>query len=357
MENAFWRGRVYTAAEVSQSYELEKEIRKASGRKELICTDPDCPNPILKYCHGEIKNAYFAHLDNCDCDYATFDKENTQLLRQVKRTIYENFTERGFDVQLEVKLLPHHYTHLLFTLDNDKKIAVELGTQRTTANKIENLSKQYNAIGIESRWIVISNSQVPTKENETFFVKRYLLNESALKDVLILSWDGTEITQYIVDPNRYLFRGSPLHSDNYPDIYLETGGLSDLVFEDDILTLGGFHARYNEWLTRKQNAFNKKINQLEEEAKIREKRMREHNSLSYKYEPYNKRYNHTYSYKKDCPKAEPGMKLMHKQYGELTIIEVKECGAKTIITVEDKNGEVSSKTWNILWEMNMIEIV
>ena len=94
MENAMWNGRVYTATEVSQSYELEKEIRKASARRELKCTDPDCPNPILKYCHGEIKNPYFAHLNNCNCDYAEFDKGNTQLMRSVKRNLYEIFVAK-----------------------------------------------------------------------------------------------------------------------------------------------------------------------------------------------------------------------------------------------------------------------
>ena len=87
MENALWNGKLYTAAEIAESYELEKSVRKASGRKELRCPDADCPSPVLRYCHGEIKSAFFAHLDNCTCDYAEFDKENTQLMRKVKRTI------------------------------------------------------------------------------------------------------------------------------------------------------------------------------------------------------------------------------------------------------------------------------
>ena len=118
MEYAIWNGKLYTATEIAESYELEKTIRKASRRKELRCVDTDCSSPILRYCHGEIKCAFFAHLDNCTCDYAEFDKGNTPLMRQVKRTICDNFASRGFDVQLEVKLLPRHYTHLLFTMPN-----------------------------------------------------------------------------------------------------------------------------------------------------------------------------------------------------------------------------------------------
>lgn len=275
MENALWNGQLYTAAEVAESYELEKSIRKASGRKELKCPDVDCPSPILRYCHGEIKSAFFAHLDNCACDYAEFDKENTHLMRKVKRIIYDSFIAQGYDVQLEVKLLPRHYTHLLFNLLSGKRIAVELGTQRTTANRIDYLSAQYAAIGIDVKWIVISNFQTPVKENETFFIKRYILNESKRKDILVLNWDGSEITQYVVDPNKYLYRGNPLHSDNYPDIYSETADLSELILDNEELTIRGFHSRYDEWLVRKRAAFEKRMAQLAAETALREKRMRE----------------------------------------------------------------------------------
>lgn len=268
MENALWNGKLYTATEIAESYELEKSIRKASGRKELRCPDADCSSPVLRYCHGEIKGAYFAHLDNCTCDYAEFDKENTQLIRKVKRIIYESFVAQGYDVQLEEKLLPRHYTHLLFAMPSGKKIAVELGTQRTTANQIDDFSEQYAAIGIDVKWIVISNSQTLVKENETFFLKRYLLNESRRKDILVLNRDGTEITQYIVDPNKYLYRGNNVYSDNYPEIYSESAGLDALVFEEHELTIRGFHSRYNEWLIRKRAAFDKKLAHMEEKAKL-----------------------------------------------------------------------------------------
>ena len=334
MENAMWNGRVYTATEVSQSYELEKEIRKASGRRELKCTDPDCSNPILKYCHGEIKNPYFAHLNNCSCDYAEFDKGNTQLMRTIKRTLYETFVAKGYNVQFEVKVLPHHYTHLLFTIEDGKKIAVELGTQRTTANKIEALLAQYDNMGIECRWIVISDSNIPTNEDKTFFIKRYQLNESKLKDLLIINLEGTEVTQYIIDPNQYLFRWQPLHSENYPDYYLETGALTDLVFENDALTLAGFHGRYNEWLKKKKKAFDKKVAQLEDQFF---KQTNSHRLLQ------------------SGPKV--GMKVRHKSYGILTILGVEKRIDKTIITVKDTNGEISTKTWEVLVDKKQINIV
>ena len=99
-----------------------------------------------------------------------------------------------------------------------------------------------------------------------------MLNEGKRKDVLILNWEGTEITQYVVDPNQYLYRGGSIHSKNYPDMYLETSALSNLVFEDGELSIEGFYARYNEWLVRKRRAFDKKIAQIEEEARKQKER-------------------------------------------------------------------------------------
>ena len=54
MENALWNGKVILASEIAKDYLLEKEIRKASGRKEIFCPDPECHNNILTKNHGKI---------------------------------------------------------------------------------------------------------------------------------------------------------------------------------------------------------------------------------------------------------------------------------------------------------------
>ena len=74
MENAIWNGRTLVACEVAENYEEEKEVRKASYSGELRCPDEGCLSPILKYCHGEIREPYFAHRDNAECDYVLFEK-------------------------------------------------------------------------------------------------------------------------------------------------------------------------------------------------------------------------------------------------------------------------------------------
>ena len=64
-----------------------------------------------------------------------------------------------------------------------------------------------------------------------------------------------------------------------------------------------------------------------------------------------------YLSQQERPEAVVGMKLLHEDYGELTIIEVDNRVDKTIIRVVDSNGETSSKTWNILWAYNKIKII
>lgn len=103
MEFALWNGQKISAMHVAEDYKTEKSIRMASGNGKLKCPDPRCQHPILKYCYGDIKGAYFAHRNNENCDYAVFDRTNTDVVRNMRRTLYEHFKSTGYDVQLEEK--------------------------------------------------------------------------------------------------------------------------------------------------------------------------------------------------------------------------------------------------------------
>ena len=185
--------------------------------------------------------------------------------RSIRRAIYENFKNNGYHVRPEVKILAHHYTHLLFDMENGRRIAVEIETQHLSANKIDKLTDEYNKQDIAVKWIVVGNTNKQLRENQTFFLKRYQLNESKNKDLLVVSWDGTEVVQCKIDPNRYEYNGEVIRSKNYPEIYKEYAALDNLTFEDDELSFGGFRKRYEEWLIKKRTAFNKKVVQLKEE--------------------------------------------------------------------------------------------
>lgn len=265
MENAVWKNETLIASEIAKDYKKEKDVRKASGRKELLCPDPECRNKILKYCHGEIKSPYFAHVNNDFCDYAVFDSHNTNIMKTVRSTLYEHFLTLGYKIKPEVKILPHHYTHLLIELNSNSKIAIEIATQNISANKIDQLTEEYKKAGIPVKWIVIGDTNHPIKENHTFFIKRYALNESANKDLIVVDSDGKTATQYKADVSEYLYKGREVRSINYPDTYCEVKPISDLRIEIEELTFSGFYERYKLWHAKKTNAFHNKINKLQQQ--------------------------------------------------------------------------------------------
>ena len=71
MERAIWNNKEYYAFDIMEDFALETEVRKVSS-KELYCPDPCCKKPVLRYCHGDVKDAYFAHLENEECDYGKY---------------------------------------------------------------------------------------------------------------------------------------------------------------------------------------------------------------------------------------------------------------------------------------------
>lgn len=275
MENAIKDDKFVLAADISEDYELEKSIRKSSSLKELRCPDPDCQNPILRYCHGEIKGAYFAHITNKNCDYASFDKENTSVMRDLKRLIYHHFKSRGYKVFLEVKILQHHYTHLLLEMDDGSSLAIEIGTQQATASKVDLLTKAYTEKNVAVQWLVIGNTETIIRERHTYHMKRYLFNESTTGDLITINEAGTKVSQQRADFEEHTYYGSHVILEGYPDSYYECGTLDDLVFEGASITFFGFNERYNEWRIKKRAKFDSIIDQYTTRSRLisSEKRM------------------------------------------------------------------------------------
>ena len=263
MEYAVWNGVTYLASEVSKSFAFEEKIKLANKLKELKCPDKDCPNPVLRYCHGEVRGPYFAHVNHCDCVYHLFDGQNTQTIRNITQAIYDYFNSKGVYVQSEIKILPRHYTNLLFTMADGSRTAIEFGTQKTPVERVTSLSKQYENNGIKVQWIVISNRQKVVEENKTYFFKRFAINNNSKKDVLMINESGTSIMQYVMDEKTYLYKGKTYASKNYPNYYAKTGSLFDLAFDENGLTIRDFHERCQEWLDKKIRAFEKKIKQMD----------------------------------------------------------------------------------------------
>ena len=268
MEFALWNGKKISASHIAENYKTEKCIRIASSNGELKCPDPACQHPILKYCHGDIKDAYFAHRNNENCDYALFDASNTDIIRNVRKTLYQHFRMIGYNVQLEEKVLPHHYTHLLIQTDDGQKVAIEIGHQNLTATYVDRLDSEYQKANIPVIWIVIGETGKEIVENQIGFIKRYQLNESQSGSLLVINEQCSEITQYKIDPNSYIYRGQNMKSKNYPEIYQKSASVQHLIMHGTEPALCGFDAEYSIWLKHKQKAFQKLVSTKENTERL-----------------------------------------------------------------------------------------
>ncbi len=274
MEFALWRGKKISASDVSADYSYETKVRSVSS-KELLCPDPNCANPILRYCHGDKKDAYFAHVCNENCDYSEYDRDTPSEIKLVCKRLYYHLASLGYNVQMEVKVLEHHYTHILITTSDNERIAIELGNQRTSEKYIERITQEYKNAGISVQWIVIDSLDAPQGEDRVYWLKRYILNESTNNDLIIIEPETYRVGQYKIDEKRYFAGGREIESRNYPKTYMQESYIKDIVFENKGITLEGFLDSYNLWFEKKNKMFQIRKKELEKISALKKKQQDE----------------------------------------------------------------------------------
>lgn len=252
MEKVIWKSENIYASAVKESYELEKLIREASAKGELLCPDINCENPVLKYCHGNKRRPYFAHRYISLCDYDRYDRNNSESINNVKYLIFNQLTQKGVKIDIDKKVFEHQYAHLV-VFGDDGYLAVELASDSVTSRKINRLSDQYKANGVSVQFLVIGNDVLLEDESDSNFIRRFSLNETFNNNLLVINEEGTEIYQYRLDSFKYTYCGAQLS--NYQSIYYEKADFEELAFEDGILTICGFGDRYNSWFDEKQRRY------------------------------------------------------------------------------------------------------
>lgn len=232
MKKALWNGNVIWANEISKNHLVEEQIRRASSNSKLLCTDPECDSPTLRYCHGDKKAPYFAHKKICNCDYAKFDKEQKPEYETLTCLLKEHFEKSGYIVSLEEKLIQGHYSPFVITLDN-KQIAFEYTTPRITLKHIEYLEKAYSYKNILLQWIIVDTKTHNSYENELCCIKRHLVN-SSLYDNSFIQFNPTNNTLYQCKLNTVrgfkLFDKTDIPFDN---LFLNETKLSTINFDKD----------------------------------------------------------------------------------------------------------------------------
>ncbi|MBQ6727327.1 MAG: hypothetical protein IJQ87_00070 [Clostridia bacterium] len=263
MDKAFLNNKIVSAYDISLNYEREKAVRKDSRNKKILCIDSDCKNPVLRYCHGDKKQAYFAHLSNTDCDYDRFDKNDNEIFKKLRITLSSHFSNLGYKVETEYKILDHHYSPI-FCSKGSESFVVEMGNSKTTSGFVEKIKQEYSLKNISVKWLVVGEETLLLKENGVSFLKRYLLNESKNNDFILV--DGNEIIQYRFDKNVYSLS-------NYQEIYNEKASIQDLCVIDGELSIKGYNNRYFLWQKQKEE-------KIAQELAIIERRKQEREMLS-----------------------------------------------------------------------------
>ena len=274
MEFAMWKGKKISAHKVSKDFDLKTKVKLASS-KELFCPDPECENPRLRFCSGEIKRPYFAHVCNTNCDYGEYDKTNSSEIKDVCQFLYEHFVSLGYDVNIETKVLRHHYAHILIKNEQGKHIVIELGDKTTTARYINRISEEYKNKGFFVRWIYVGELSTPKEKEKLYYLKEYSLNKSTNNDLIIIDPKTKEIGQYKIDETKYIIAGKEVRSENYPKTYECIKTIEELVVEDNEVTIKNFYKDYDEWHTRKVKKFEEKKEEEEKERIEREKKWQE----------------------------------------------------------------------------------
>ncbi|MBO4251171.1 MAG: hypothetical protein J5911_00735 [Clostridia bacterium] len=261
MDKALLNNEIVSAYEISLNYEREKAVRKCSRNKQVLCIDPNCQNPTLRYCHGDKKQAYFAHLTNTDCDYDRFDKNDNELFKSLRITLSNHFSKLGYKVETEYKILEHHYSPILCSKDNNRSFVIEMGNSKTTSGFVEKISQEYSLKNISVKWLVIGEESLLLRENGVSFLKRYLLNESKNNDFILV--DGNKIIQYRFDKKLYQLN-------YYPEIYNEKATIQDLCVVDGELSIKGYNDRFIKWQNKKEEKIAQELARIEREKQERE---------------------------------------------------------------------------------------
>ena len=261
MERAIWNNTEILACKIAEKYEVEHEVRKASSAKLLRCPDKNCQQPVVRYCHGKKKEAYFAHLSNVECDYDKF-ATNSSKYKPIRIALY-NYFSKSVCIELEQKVLPHHYSQLLFTFDNNSKLAIEFGDVNTLAKQIDTLEKEYKDANIFVQWIGVGETKCSLNERRTFWLQRHALNTSPDNQFLIINPKNLSIGQYRKDITEY----SPEFR-NYPDLYFKEEAIDSLKLTQNGITLAAFEESYNNWLDDKHDKYKKYITALQYKTNI-----------------------------------------------------------------------------------------
>ncbi len=229
MENGMWNNNELHAFDIAKDYELEKKVRQASKNRELLCMDKNCSNRILKFCNGEIRGAYFAHRENSDCSYDRYERSHGKKYEYVRHSLYNELKRKGYNVSMEQPIGKRHYAQIVIINEDGSKEGIEFASVRISISDIERIEDIYkeNATGLI--WVLVDKPYMSIDGINSYFIKKYCLNDTPDKTLTIIDKSGECVTQ---------FRKGPT------SIYRENRLVAELVMENQRLVIRNFNERF-----------------------------------------------------------------------------------------------------------------
>lgn len=287
MEKAIWNGKEIFAFDTAVDYETEKAVRRASSNGELRCPDENCEHRVLKYCHGDKKNAYFAHLHNSNCEYEKYDNETEDCVKNIKIALFKHFCDLGYNVKMDQKIIEHYYSHIVIYQKNGIPYPIHIITKFSGFKKIMDIYDEFKNRGIITNWIVVDANfgEGFYAENELNFAKRFSLNEGNDDVLITIDLLGRQVAQYRMDDNSYVFDGRYCLTSDYPGVFQKLGTVNELVFRNGVISINEFDDDFNEYVSLKKAKFDETVDKIKKEKEA--KRIREEKIAKLKAKRFN----------------------------------------------------------------------
>lgn len=191
----------------------KEQLKKWASKKILLC--PACGKPY-EYCHGEVKNPYFRHMDKNECEDKYSESETEEHLIG-KRDLFEWIRKQNGVINVvlegwipETKQRPD----IMFEYDN-KKYVIEYQCSPIATEYVER-HELYKASGIIDIWILGTEKYLKSNMRKKYIQDFACAFYSSIDKKLILTIYGCCISKSKLHYMRYysgvdVFYGFPIN--------------------------------------------------------------------------------------------------------------------------------------------------
>ncbi len=271
MNKALFHGKEVNAYEIAQKWAIDKKAKeKYNYNGDFKCISPECKSSHLLFCNGK-KRTYFRHFENINCTYSRYDEKIPSNVRKLKNLLSETFIKKNFNVQEDALIDGTSRVHFLF---EQNKLAIEIGTNKTTGKYRQTKSDLVQSKGLKLFWMFLDDE--PFEKSEAFtYLSNYCRYEQDYTVYFSPQNDTFVVELIYFDNHKY-----KLESTKYKFYYLEKSPLDNLTIENDCLSIPGFLKNANDWQNEKLTNYKRACEMLNEREKQQRKIQSDPNQIA-----------------------------------------------------------------------------